>query len=540
MAIAAASAFLLFYNLGAYRLWDDEAEEAILAEQVWRTGDTSAVVGNNIIAYDGGAQLRNLHDRANSPLPFYFLAPFLGGKSTGALRPRLPFAACGLAFVSLLLVWLWKAQADRTTWLIFGMAVLGNVPLFLFFRQARYFGMTLLCSLAIGHLYLRWNGSRRALLAISLLMFCVFATHVITFAGVVAVLLVDYLAWRRRERSLNRFDWAVLLLPQVVLGFAVLAVWNPFSTEIGQALFANSPREKATLFWWNLRDFNASELGCSLLILAAPVLFLLGFRRSWFWRGPLAIVVYCAAIAIISPKVIRLTWPFADVRYLTPLVPLSMALGALTLRTLVGGCRWLALPAGLVAFGTNLFNLGPLLDDPFHEGPHDGFHAAPVLFVRELLNPVPGPYSAVVKWMEANMPAGASVWVAPPWDNYPLMYHAPQFVYAWQLADPPKPQFMGLDAIQFFGVIAPDYMIAFGPYVADVEKVIAHERAAGVEYVETALLNRFWVNIHRPDIVHHAFKLPEKFNRNSETIHVFRRRPAKNLEMPAQQENDQP
>jgi hypothetical protein len=161
IAVLAASAFLLFYNLGAYRLWDDEAEEAILAEQVWRTGDTSALVDDNIIAYNQGAQLRNLHDRANSPLPFYFLAPFLGGKATGALRPRLPFAACGLVFIGLLLVWLWKAEADRTAWLVFGMAILGNVPLFLYFRQARYFGITLLCSLVVGYLYLRWNGSRR-------------------------------------------------------------------------------------------------------------------------------------------------------------------------------------------------------------------------------------------------------------------------------------------------------------------------------------------------------------------------------------------
>jgi len=138
---------------------------------------------------------------------------------------------------------------------------------------------------------------------------------------------------------------------------------------------------------------------------------------------------------------------------------------------------------------------------------------------------VPGPYNAVVKWMDANMPAGSSVWVIPGWDNYPLMYHAPQFVYAWQLAYPPEPQFMGLDAIQFYGVVAPDYMIAFGPYMADAAGVIERERAAGVDYEAVAHLNRFWVNIHRPDIVHHAFEVPEKFNRNSETIYIFRRRP---------------
>lgn len=532
-AILAASSFLLFKNLGTYRLWDDEAEEAILAEQVWRTGDTSALVGTNIIAYNQGAQLHNLHDRANSPLPFYFLAPFIGGECTDALHPRLPFAVCGLAFIGLFLGLLWRARVDGTTWLLFSMAILGNVALFLLFRQARYFAMTLLFSLAVGYLYLRWNGSRRALLAISLLLICIFATHIITYAGVVSALFVDYLAWHRRERPLKWSDWAVLLLPQIVVGAAVLSVWNPFRTNMGQALFANSLGERAILFCWNLRDFNANELGCSLLIVAAPILFLAGFRRSCFWRGPLAIVVYCAVIAAISPKVLRLGWPFADVRYLAPLIPLSMALGVLTLRAAVGNRRWLALPLGLIAFGTNLFNLGPLLKDPSHEGNHDGFHATPVLFVRELLSPVPGPYADTVEWMTANMPPGASVWVLPGWANYPLMYHAPQFVYAWQLANPPALQFIGLDAIHFFGAIPPDYMIAFGPYIRDVEEVIARERGEGVDYAEVAVVNRYWANIHRPAVIHHAFAAPEKFDRDNETIRIFRRL-EKKPEPPAQ------
>jgi hypothetical protein len=112
------------------------------------------------------------------------------------------------------------------------------------------------------------------------------------------------------------------------------------------------------------------------------------------------------------------------------------------------------------------------------------------------------------------------------------MYHAPQFVYAWQLVDPPQPQFMGLDAIHFYGVLAPDYMIGFGPYVDEVRKEIADEHGQGAEYDEVAVLNRFWANIHRPAVIHHAFALPEKFNRNSETIHIFRRRPTKKPERP--------
>jgi len=225
-----------------------------------------------------------------------------------------------------------------------------------------------------------------------------------------------------------------------------------------------------------------------------------------------------------------LTWPFADVRYLTPLIPLSIALSALTLRAMVEKSRWLALPLGLVAFGTNLFNFGFWLDDPFHAGPHDDLHATPIRFSQELLKPVPGPYGTVVRWMKDHAPAGASVWVLPGWDNYPLMYHASQFACAWQLANPPAPQFMSLEGIHFFGVLPPDYMIAFGPYIGDVRKIIAREHGEGVDYEQVAVLNRFWMNVHRPAVIHHAFEVPEKFNRQNEAIYIFRRRPVKNQE----------
>ena len=40
-----AAAILLFARLGHYSLWDDEALTALTALGVWRTGDTTAVLG---------------------------------------------------------------------------------------------------------------------------------------------------------------------------------------------------------------------------------------------------------------------------------------------------------------------------------------------------------------------------------------------------------------------------------------------------------------------------------------------------------------
>jgi hypothetical protein len=93
------SIFLLFFNLGHYALWDDEATTAMFGMSVWETGDTSAVRGHNLVAYMSGVELKNLRERYLSPLQFYVVAPFLGLGTNNSFFARLPFALCGMATV---------------------------------------------------------------------------------------------------------------------------------------------------------------------------------------------------------------------------------------------------------------------------------------------------------------------------------------------------------------------------------------------------------------------------------------------------------
>ena len=97
VGVLLVAAIFLFARLGHYSLWDDEAITALIGLGVWRTGDTTAVAGDNIVGYRNGSLLSGLHDRHTPPLGFYLAAPSLGllGHSTWAAR--LPFALCGLA-----------------------------------------------------------------------------------------------------------------------------------------------------------------------------------------------------------------------------------------------------------------------------------------------------------------------------------------------------------------------------------------------------------------------------------------------------------
>ena len=120
------SCVIIFTSLGKVALWEDEALTALIAQGVWRTGDTSAVVGHNIVAYRGGILLRGLYDRSAPPLPSYLASPFIGLLGASSWAARLPFAICGLLGVIAILRWLYRTSEPPAVWCVVGMAVLGN------------------------------------------------------------------------------------------------------------------------------------------------------------------------------------------------------------------------------------------------------------------------------------------------------------------------------------------------------------------------------------------------------------------------------
>jgi hypothetical protein len=100
---------LLFTLMGlkwmnSYTLWDDEANTALFAQAVHKTGDTTAQLGHNLIAYRQGAELNeNLKARYVSPLQYYFLAPFINPNHPDPFQARIPFFI--LTLISLILIY---------------------------------------------------------------------------------------------------------------------------------------------------------------------------------------------------------------------------------------------------------------------------------------------------------------------------------------------------------------------------------------------------------------------------------------------------
>ena len=136
--------FLLFFNLGNYALWDDEAGTALHGIAVSRTGDTGALVGENLVAFRNGVALKGLKDRTVSPLQYYICAPFMMVDPHSSYWARMPFSVAGLIALGLFLYWIHSSNSDWYEKAAYTLCVLLSVSLFLYFRQCRYYSLVLL------------------------------------------------------------------------------------------------------------------------------------------------------------------------------------------------------------------------------------------------------------------------------------------------------------------------------------------------------------------------------------------------------------
>lgn len=487
VSVLVVAAILLFAGLGHYGLWDDEAHTALSAKALLRSGDASAWVDDhNLLAYREGAELRDLKLRYLPPLPAYVAAPALALFGETAWAARLPFALAGLATVGVLLLWLWRAGASPATWALTSAAILGNTSFFLYARQSRYYALALLCSVVVAYCYVRRDAFRHWLPVALIASTALLATNYLNYAALYAGLALDYLLWGRRERALTAREWSALLLPQVAAAALLLSVWNPLALAV-EAQYGQWLANRVLLLWWNLRDFNACEFGALPLIALAP-LFWKG--RPWLRRACVAFLAYVIVVVLASPQPTAMT-AWAAVRYLVPLIPLCIIIEVQVLRALTPRPGRLAVLAAIV-FGTNLFHGGLLQAD--------GPRVTPMRYVAELIERPADPYRAAAGWINAHVAPGQSVWVVPAHMAYPLMYHAPHAVYAWQLGAPPALQFAGLPAIHFHGRALPDYIVAFGP-------AVARAQAAGLASPETrvAALDVFWRDEYRPELIFRTF-----------------------------------
>jgi len=505
--------FLLFFRLGHYALWDDEAIDAFSGTSIIQSGDTRAMVGQNILGYRSGLLLNKLRVEGEPPFSAYASAcsMFLFGKT--AIGARLPMAMFGFATVLLLLWWTWKLRLSFLTTLVFCIALLGSTSLFLFSRQCHYYGPSIFFFTAITYLCLNWNGSKAMLVLMGICSALLMSANYSYLVILYGCLFLDYMIWQRRVRNFNTLDLVLIFLPQLAMGLILMFWWNPFHTHMGERLAHDTVTERLQLFVWHFRDLNRCEFYSPLLILAA--LFYAFFknnlllRRLLFW-----LLAFFVGMTVLSTQSVKET-SVSDIRYFAPIIPLFIAIEVVVLLAVSRKKTWLAITLAIVIFGTNILNGGGFTGE---------YRSTISSFIGELINPPPEPYSPAANWISNNVPKGSSVWVLPDYMNYPLMFHAPNAVYAWQLNPEQRneKQFRDLPLIHFKGVTLPDYIIVFGPTVTQIRGLLEQWTQQGIQYEQIYTINTFWKDLYRPELFWRTFKPITGYDPETQAIYIFK------------------
>lgn len=509
---------LLLARLDTYALWDDEAGTALHGIAVSKTGDTGAMVGENLVAFRNGVALKHLKDRTVSPLQYYIEAPFVALRNQSSFFARLPFALAGLFSLMLCAYWVWKSCQNYKELCTYLSVIIFTMPLFLYFRQCRYYSLVLLFEMLVLYFYLQKERQWNSLPALTLGLWGLMASHYLGYFSLVGALAVDYFLWGRTRNPISTRNLVWLIILQIGFAGLLLSIWNPLATNWGFQVQENrlTNNQKLLLFLWQFRDCFRSEFLTFVPFAFAP--FIAAKKGDvLLLRAFVAVVMIILFTTFASPQTHLDSTGTADIRYVISVIPLGIFICGRVLLDVARGSK-VPVCLGLIGFCfLNVFN-------PFRldrgQGP-----STFVGFVRELFTPSNDPYRAAANWIYLHVPDRASIWVLPDYACYPLMFHAPKPIYAWQLRPEQKQeeQFKNLPDIHFKGLVPPDFIVVFGPSVEQIRQLIGQWSMKGLRYQEVTRLMTFWKDLYRPELFWRSFKPIENFDPNTEAIYIFQR-----------------
>ena len=474
--VAAAAAALLFANLGAVYLWQDEAATAVLGRRLFEHGRPLAYDGVNLITMDHflPEAAAGVRARATDPdaaiahavaahefradlawtgqpwAQFVVAGASIAAFGSTTLAARAPFAAAALAAVLLWWLVIRRETGRRDLALAAALLLLANAYWILHARQARYYALSSLLLVASVAAFLRWRDGRRhgALLFV--------AAGWLYFQS-------DYGSFWPSMLAL--FGWAAgsarfagpALRPLLVTGLALLAAVAPW--VVYYELFARF--QASTLAFGTRLAAHAQLLDRYVLALPVGLGALAAFLalRARLAPGLRRLLALALVLVPVQFFWVALTTPHPFLRYQIQLAPFAGLLAAWLAWDVVGGgprAPFARRAAGLAVLAA--LALTPWASLPFaalRGAPLEGFGLRPevAILARELGTQRPDPNRDVIEWIQARAAPGDEILVT--YEDAPFVYYTDLRVRggiaAFRVLDPdaPPPRFAVLRQAPF-------------------------------------------------------------------------------------------
>ncbi len=344
------AAVLLFKNLGNVYLWEDEAETAVIARNVFIHGYPSPWDGKNLVTQQNGQDIKIISDhylwRWHPWLQYYILAPFLKIFGQNTFAARLPFVLFGLASIYFIYILSKRLFSERAA--IFStLLALFSWPFLVYIRQARYYSLILFFTLLLVHFYINFlEKQKNSWVWFSLVGILLFHSNFVAFFGTMFGILIHFVFFN--YKNIKQYLSKIILMFFVMSLFTLpwFFVVDYFSIKQDSLTF-NQFLSSLKFYFKNLNDFIFPFIIFILSIFC--IKNLIRYKKEIF-------LLVFLAVSIIFISCAAIYHPFT--RYILGVFPFLFILGGVLFDWLFKKNKLFAVFI-LVIILTNFFNQLP-------------------------------------------------------------------------------------------------------------------------------------------------------------------------------------
>jgi len=433
LVVAVVALFPLFANLGAGTLWADEADTAVFARSILKTGLPTAWDGTTFTDSDSGRRLASNLVLVGTPwVPYYVTAASLALFGETSFAARFPFALAGLATLLLLYALVLRMTGDRLAAVLSSGLLLSSVQFLIYVRQCRHYALNMLLSVGLLIAFDRLERRRPDPLFIAL---AVLLYHCHPMPAGVTLAVLGGLTLLPGFRAARAGFWSSF--PVIVLLTApwLLLAWQGWG-ENSRALRVAS--DYVPRFVQFVYEASVAVPFLGLIVLAPFAARHLDAPGRRFLTLAVAVLAGYALLAPFAQSTLQL-WEYG-LRYSNALLPIGAAMTGVLIARAARGKRAVAIAIAVLFAATHLpgnFALWALIDPrPAPEErpaqPIAALHTPErvldkvlrtevAAFARELVAWSPGTDSRIVAFLEKNAEPGDIVVTNYAWE--PLYFH---------------------------------------------------------------------------------------------------------------------
>ncbi len=503
MAIAA---LLLFSGIGKHRFWDDEANTAVMGQNMLATKSASAWNGLNLLSYGmRGSVDTNLKKTSIPPLQYIIagISQEIFGRST--IGARMLFVLIGL--FTLLFTSLWyKEEFSKERFWPPALILAFTVSFLLYTRQARYYPTAMAFSFAMLYFWAKLPKAKHPFVIglLALLSGALIAANNYIFAGAIGLTIAASMVRKRYHNKRSYILLGVFVLSTIIASFIVYNYSYGTFIKAFDFSSAHFSRSQNWIFG-GLRDMCLFEfVAPGMLIFTLPALF-------WYFKSKdqrlkegakeLLIIVFYMAVMLLGcaffspqPGGARTV----DMLYFIDLIPLGAVAAALIFELLSFGPPktrpYLGLGFLVILLSSNVLYLS-FLDKRYEVRSHlyD--------YIHEIVAPYPSSTAAVSDYIAANIKPDECLFMVPLYTNITQMFYHPKQKFCGLVTKtaPFVKKHPELRDDLFYENTIPDYFIVGNRNAQNFKALLDYLYGPG-SYKLADALPIYWKEATRPEI----------------------------------------